>query len=125
MKLLLIHAWQQNEAALRSRFANLISYSSLTLAAICALIPEGMFERIDVTDEYSQEVDYGRDTYDLVMISSDTSSALSAYRHSEAFRERGAYTVIGGFLAVSTTDLMQSIGNTGSPLGCQIGRAHV
>ena len=100
-RLLLIQAWSRNEAALRSRFSNLISYSSLTLAAICALIPEGMFEAVDVVDEYSQEVNYDRVQYDLVMISSDTSSILTAYRHSAEFQRRGAYTVIGGYHATA------------------------
>ena len=104
MKLLLVQAWNGREASLRTRFSNLISYSSLTLAAICALIPDGMFDVIDVVDEYSQIVDYDAKRYDLVMISSDTSSVLSAYRHSHAFHKRGAYTVIGGYHATALPD---------------------
>ena len=104
MKLLLIQAWNAQEASLRSRFSNLISYSSLTLAAIYALIPEGMFSCIDIVDEYSQTVGYNSKHYDLVMISSDTSSIPAAYRHSRAFRKRGSYTVIGGYHATALPD---------------------
>ncbi|MCR5122719.1 MAG: B12-binding domain-containing radical SAM protein [Ruminococcus sp.] len=104
MKLLLIQAWNGKEASLRGKFSNLISYSSLTLAVICSLIPPGMFKKIDVVDEYSQKLDYDRDRYDLVMISSDTSSVLSAYKHSRALRKRGAYTVIGGYHATALPD---------------------
>ena len=104
MKLLLIQAWNGKEASLRGKFSNLISYSSLTLAVICSLIPRDMFEKTDVVDEYSQRLDYDRDRYDLVMISSDTSSVLSAYKHSHAFQKRGAYTVIGGYHATALPD---------------------
>ena len=101
MKMLLIQAWNGKEASLRGRFSNMISYSSLTLAVILSLVPKDMFKVIDVVDEYSQSVDYDVKKYDLVMISSDTSSVLSAYKHSEAFKKRGAYTVIGGYHATA------------------------
>lgn len=97
MKLLLIHAWNAKERSYRGRFAGLFSYPSLTLGAVCSLIPKGVFEKIDVIDEKTQTVDYNREKYDLVLISSDTSSVLTAYRHSRAFRKRGAYVAIGGY----------------------------
>ena len=104
MKLLLVQAWNGKEASLRNKFSNMISYSSLTLAVICSLIPKDMFEVFDVVDEYSQVLDYNKQRYDLVMISSDTSSVQSAYKHSRAFQKRGAYTVIGGYHATALPD---------------------
>ena len=62
MKLLLIHAWNEKEVAYRGKFSALLSYPSLTLAVIYSLIPEGMFEKIDVVDENSQKVKYDKET---------------------------------------------------------------
>lgn len=104
MKLLLIHAWNEKERAYRSRFSSLLSYPSLTLAVIYSLIPEGAFERIDVVDENSQRVRYDREKYDLVMISFDTSSSITAYKHCEEFRKRGAYVACGGYHATALPD---------------------
>lgn len=104
MKLLLIHAWNENEHSYRSRFSSLLSYPSLTLAVIYSLIPENVFERIDVVDENSQKVRYDCEKYDLVMISFDTSSSFTAYRHCREFRKRGAYVVCGGYHATALPD---------------------
>lgn len=104
MKLLLVHAWNEKERAYRSRFSSLLSYPSLTLAVIYSLIPKGAFERIDVVDENSQKVRYDRERYDLVMISFDTSSSITAYKHCEQFRRRGAYVVCGGYHATALPD---------------------
>ena len=101
MKILLIQAWRAQESALRNRFSGLIAYSSLTLAVLISLIPDGMFETVDVVDEYSQKVEYDRQKYDLVLISFDTSSAVSAYRHCDSFRRRGAYVAVGGYHATA------------------------
>jgi len=104
MKLLLIHTWNENERSYRSKFSNLLSYPSLTLAVIYSLIPEGAFERIDVADENSQRVMYDKDRYDLVMISFDTSSSITAYKHCAEFRRRGAYVACGGYHATALPD---------------------
>ena len=104
MKLLLIHAWNANETSYRGKFSNLLSYPSLTLAVLYSLIPKGVFEKIDVIDENSQKIYYDKVRYDLVMISFETSSSFSAYRHAKAFRKRGAYVVGGGYHATALPD---------------------
>lgn len=101
LKLLMIHVWNEKEIAYRGRFAKLISYPSLTLAAIYSLIPEGVFEKIDVIDENSQTVRYDKEHYDMVMLSFETSSSISAYKHCDAFRKRGSYVVCGGYHATA------------------------
>ncbi|MBR3629538.1 MAG: B12-binding domain-containing radical SAM protein [Oscillospiraceae bacterium] len=101
MRLLIVQAWNRDETAYRSRFSSLLSYPSLTLAVLYALVPAGMFETIDVIDENSQHVDYDRVHYDLVLISFETSSAISAYRHCEEFRKRGSYVAVGGYHATA------------------------
>ena len=104
LKLLLVHAWNENETAYRGKFSGLLSYPSLTLAVLYSLIPEGVFEKIDVVDENSQKLEYDGDFYDLVMISFETSSSISAYRHADAFRKRGSYVVGGGYHASALPD---------------------
>ena len=99
MKILLIHAWNEHELAYRGRFSSFFSYPSLTLATLYSLIPAGMFDTIDLVDENSQLVDYDKTQYDVVLISADTSSAFSAYKHAAAFRKRGSYVAIGGYHA--------------------------
>lgn len=101
MKLLLIHAWNEKERVFRGRFASLLAYPSLTLGVLYSLIPKGVFEKIDIIDEKTQTVDYNREKYDLVLISSETSSVITAYKHSKAFRKRGSYVAIGGYHATA------------------------
>ena len=101
IKLLLIHSWNEAETAYRGRFSSLFSYPSLTLAVICSLIPEGVFEKIDIVDENSQRVVYDKEQYDLVMVSFETSSSITAYKHCDAFRKRGSYVVCGGYHATA------------------------
>lgn len=101
MKLLLIHVWNEQESAYRGRFSSLLSYPSLTLAVIYSLIPEGVFSKIDVVDENSQKVNYDKEQYDVVMLSFETSSSMTAYKHCAEFKKRGAYIVCGGYHATA------------------------
>ena len=52
-------------------------------------------------DENSQKVSYDKQHYDVVMLTFDTSSSLSAYRHCDEFRKRGSYIVCGGYHATA------------------------
>ncbi len=101
MNLLMIQSWNEAEKSYRGTFSQLFSYTSLTLSTLYSLLPEDVFDRIDVVDENSQRVDYDRVRYDLVLISFETSSALTAYKHCAVFRERGAYVVCGGYHATA------------------------
>ena len=101
MKMLMIHSWNENEKTYRGRFSNLLSYPSLTLATIYSVIPGGVFSTIEVVDENSQRVVYDKEQYDLVLISFDTSSSLTAYKHCREFRKRGSYVVCGGYHATA------------------------
>jgi len=101
MKMLMIHAWNGREKAYRGRFSNLLSYPSLTLATIYSLIPDGVFSSVDVVDENAQRVVYDGEKYDLVLISFDTSSSLTAYEHCREFKNRGSYVVCGGYHATA------------------------
>ncbi len=104
MELLLIQVWDSEEKLFRSRSSSLFTYTSLTLAALYAAVPEGIFSRIDVIDEHSQSVSYDSRHYDVVMISFETSSAVTAYKHCLEFRRRGSYVVCGGYHASALPD---------------------
>ncbi len=104
MKLLMIHVWNEYEMAYRSKFSSFLSYPSLTLASLYPLIPLDSFEKIDIVDEISQRIEYDKEKYDIVMISFDTSSAKSAYKHCDEFKKRGVYTVGGGYHATALPD---------------------
>ncbi|MBQ1617078.1 MAG: radical SAM protein, partial [Ruminococcus sp.] len=97
MKLLMIHAWNEEEMSYRGRFSGMLSYPSMTLAVLYTLVPKGIFECVDTIDENSARVDYDKTHYDLVMISFETSSAITAYKHCDAFRKRGSYVAVGGY----------------------------
>lgn len=101
MKMLMIHAWNERERSYRGRFAGMLAYPSLTLAVLYSLIPEGVFEKIDVVDEKCRKVEYDKEKYDLVFVSSDTSSAITAYKHCDEFKRSGAYVVCGGYHATA------------------------
>ena len=94
---MMIHAWNEEEMSYRGRFSGMLSYPSMTLAVLYSLVPKGLFERVDTIDENSARVEYDRERYDLVMISFETSSALTAYRHCDEFRRRGSYVAVGGY----------------------------
>jgi len=97
----MIHAWNEKEKAYRGKFSNLLSYPSLTLAVLYSLIPEGVFDTIDTVDENSQIVKYDKKKYDVVMVSFETSSSATAYKHCDEFRKRGSYVVCGGYHATA------------------------
>ncbi len=96
MRVLFIHAWNDNDLSYRSRFSNLFSYPSLTLPTLVSLVPEELHIDIDVCDQMSQRVRYDK-KYDIVAISANTSSCISAYKHARIFKERGAYILLGGY----------------------------
>ena len=87
MKLLLIHCWNENEKSYRNRFSSLFAYPSLTLPTIYSLIPKNAFSKIDTIDENSQQVLYDKEKYDLVLLSFETSSCQTAYKHCREFKK--------------------------------------
>lgn len=101
MRLLLIHVWNAKEHSYRGKFSSFLSYPSLTLAVLYSLIPKNVFEQIDIVDEHSQKVLYDKNMYDVVMISFETSSSISAYKHCQEFKKRGSYVVCGGYHATA------------------------
>ncbi|UCB51601.1 MAG: radical SAM protein [Candidatus Zixiibacteriota bacterium] len=74
----------------RSRFLRM---PQLTLGVISALTPPEI--EVDVVEEEIEEIDFDKH-YDLVGISSMTTSAPRAYQLSAAFRKNGAKVVLGG-----------------------------
>ena len=91
MKLLMIHAWNEEEMSYRGRFSGMLSYPSMTLAVLYSLVPKGLFERVDTIDENSARVEYDRERYDLVMrreaLQTPAGEAILEILRSAAFKK--------------------------------------
>lgn len=79
-----------------SAFIPAISYQPLTLSMLAALIPQELNAEITLIDEGVQQGDYAGVRYDIVGISSTTSSAPRAYELAAYFRSCGSYVLLGG-----------------------------
>lgn len=78
-------------------FKKSISYAPLTLTILAALVPAELNAQIDIIDEGVQNPDYDlRENYDVVGITCVTSSSLRAYSLTKYWKNRGAFTVLGG-----------------------------
>ena len=95
MNILVIHAW--SDASRLGVLSRLILYPSLTLPTLVSLIPAELRASVDVVDENTQRVHYGKKQYDVVLISTETSSSTVAYRHADEFRKQGAWVAMGGY----------------------------
>lgn len=80
----------------RAAFVPALSYQPLTLSTLAALVPEELGWELTLVDEGVQRVDYSPKQYDLVCISTVTSSAYRGYELARFFQKNGSYTVLGG-----------------------------
>ncbi|MCR4658421.1 MAG: B12-binding domain-containing radical SAM protein [Lachnospiraceae bacterium] len=97
MKVLLVLPWHRTDKSYRGRLSTLLSYAPVTLGSLAAIIEKARPSyTIDTVDEMSQKVDYGV-RYDLVMITSITSTVNHGYEIADRFREKGAYVCMGGY----------------------------
>ncbi|MCR5733514.1 MAG: B12-binding domain-containing radical SAM protein [Lachnospiraceae bacterium] len=97
MRVLLILPWHTTDRSYRTRLSTLLSYAPITIGSLAAIIEKARPKyQIDTVDEMSQKVDYGKD-YDLVMITSITSTVNHGYEIAEKFKGKGAYVCMGGY----------------------------
>ena len=80
----------------KTAFMPAISYEPLTLSALAALVPEELNSTITLVDEGVQKFDYSKQKYDIVGITSTTSSAPRGYELAAFFRRQGSYVILGG-----------------------------
>ena len=97
MNILLIQPWHTEDKSYRSRMSCLVSYAPLSLATLAALIPKDMEYQLDVCDEISGKMNYGKKHYDIVAITLQTSVAKRAYELAGFFHKKGSYVVMGGY----------------------------
>ncbi|MCR4738879.1 MAG: B12-binding domain-containing radical SAM protein [Lachnospiraceae bacterium] len=97
MIILLILPWHTTDRSYRSRLSTLLSYAPITIGSLAAIIEKARPSyRIDTVDEMSQKVDFEK-SYDIVMITSITSTVNHGYEIAQRFREKGAYVCMGGY----------------------------
>ncbi len=98
MKILLILA-----SDLVYKYENIFSlnngFAPLSLTTLAASVPEKYNAEIKIIDEGMQKLNYNKLDYDIVGISCCASSSNRAYELAEYWKNRGAYTIIGGYHA--------------------------
>lgn len=77
-------------------FRSSVAYAPLTLTTLAALVPRELEAEIDIIDEGAQPAEYGNKSWDVVGITCCTSSSPRAYELCARFKQRGAFTVLGG-----------------------------
>lgn len=80
----------------KTAFMPAISYEPLTLSTLAALVPEELNATITLVDEGVRKFNYSKQKYDLVGITSTTSSAPRAYELATFFKKQGSYVLLGG-----------------------------
>lgn len=96
MKILFITPYDNNYRY-KSAFTKSLSYMPLTMPYLAALTPEEFGAEFKAIDEGVQKVNYEKlDFYDIVAITSVTSSVKRGYELAAYFKEKGSYTVMGG-----------------------------
>lgn len=80
----------------KTAFMPAISYEPLTLSTLAALVPKELNAKITLVDEGVRKLNYNKQKYDLVGITSTTSSAPRAYELATFFKEQGSYVILGG-----------------------------
>ncbi len=96
MKILFVTPYDNNYRC-RSAFTRSLSYMPLTMPYLAALTPERYGAEFKAVDEGVTEADYESfEHYDVVAVTSVTSSVKRGYEIVDFFRKRGSYTVMGG-----------------------------
>ena len=96
MKILFITPYDHNYRY-KSAFTKSLSYMPLTMPYLAALTPEEFGAEFKAIDEGVQKVNYEKlDFYDIVAITSVTSSVKRGYELAAYFKEKGSYIVMGG-----------------------------
>ncbi|MBQ7378583.1 MAG: B12-binding domain-containing radical SAM protein [Clostridia bacterium] len=96
MKILLITPYDRNYRY-KSAFTKSLSYMPLTMPYLAALTPQEYGAQFCAIDEGVQKCDYEKlGFYDIVAITSVTSSVKRGYELAAYFRQKGSYIVMGG-----------------------------
>ena len=96
MKVLFITPYDNNYRY-KSAFTKSLSYMPLTMPYLAALIPEKYNAKCRAIDEGVEKVNYDKlEFYDIVAITSVTSSVKRGYELAAYFKGKGSYVVMGG-----------------------------
>ena len=96
MRILFITPYDNNYKY-KSAFTKSLSYMPLTMPYLAALTPEEYGAECRAIDEGVQRVNYEKlGFFDIVAITSVTSSVKRGYELGEYFKKKGSYVVMGG-----------------------------
>ncbi len=96
MRILFITPYDNNYKY-KSAFTKSLSYMPLTMPYLAALTPEEYGAECRAIDEGVQRVNYEKlGFFDIVAITSVTSSVKRGYELAEYFKKKGSYVVMGG-----------------------------
>ena len=96
MRILFITPYDNNYKY-KSAFTKSLSYMPLTMPYLAALTPEEYGAEFRAIDEGVQRVNYEKlGFFDIVAITSVTSSVKRGYELAEYFKKKGSYVVMGG-----------------------------
>ena len=96
MKILFITPYDNNYRY-KSAFTKSLSYMPLTMPYLAALTPEEYGAEFKAIDEGVQKINYEKlGFYDIVAITSVTSSVNRGYELASYFKQKGSYIVMGG-----------------------------
>ena len=108
MKYICIKGWAENMKILfvtpydnnykyKTAFTKSLSYMPLTMPYLAALTPKEYKIDFKAIDEGVEKCKYDKlDFYDIVAITSVTSSAIRGYELAQYFKKKGSYIVMGG-----------------------------
>lgn len=96
----------------KTTFMPAISYEPLTLSILAALVPEELNATITLVDEGVRKFDYTKQKYDVVGITSTTSSVPRAYELAAFFKKQGSYVLLGGHYVTLMPDEASAYGIT-------------
>ena len=96
MKILFITPYDNNYRY-KNAFTRSLSYMPLTMPYLAALTPADACAEFKAVDEGVQKCNYDKlGFYDIVAITSVTSSVKRGYELADCFRKKGSYVVMGG-----------------------------
>jgi len=96
-RVLLVLPWHETDRSYRTAFSTMLSYAPITLGSLAAIIERARPDWIvDTVDEMSQKIDLNK-YYDIVMFTATTATVNRGYKIAEAYKEKGAYTCVGGY----------------------------
>lgn len=112
LQILLINVCPRENKCFRSAFSKFLTYPSLTIAHIKAIINRYKDIEADTCDEFAGEKINFKKHYDIVMMNFMSIGAYRAYDLAEFYKKQNTYTVAGGYHASYMNEEVQKYFNS-------------